>query len=678
MKRLAEDVQFIKGVGPRRGQLLYRQGLSSVFDLLWNLPRAYMNRSLTINIEALSDGEVASIRGRIVAASSHRTRRGFGVFRARIEDQTGTVTAVWFNQPFLSRQIKIGHDVFLVGRVKSGYGGLELYPTEYDLIDDGENGRPVMPVYALTEGLKQKTMRQIMLNVMETYLPCYPEILTPDLRDRYQLCEIGYALQNLHFPESRDAYLAARRRLAFEELLLFKLNLSVENKVEVDDKGALVQIPRTGLVDQVTRNLPYTLTKAQQKALREVSADMAAPTNMNRLLQGDVGSGKTVVAALAMAQSVAAGYQAAIMVPTEILAEQHFKSLGRVFAGTGIVLARLTGGMTVGERRAILTAVAEGEVDIIVGTHALIQAEVAFRNLGLAIIDEQHRFGVTQRSKLGGKGLIPDVLVMTATPIPRTLALALYGNLNVSVIDQLPPGRLPVKTVCISRQNRDRAYLFARSAIEKGAQAYVVCPLIEESENQDLQAALTTHQELQGLFPDLRVGLLHGRLKPGQKESVMDSFKHGLVDILVTTTVIEVGVDVPNATLMLIEHAERFGLSQLHQLRGRVGRGSQQAYCILVGEPVTEEAQQRLQAMERTSDGFELANEDLKIRGPGDFWGVKQHGLDELKVANILKDQQILTEAAEVALNFGERLLDDNQVLQYMNWRFKRNSIAMN
>ena len=658
--------------------MLHKLDLDSVLDLFWNVPRTYLNRSKSSPILSLSDGEVVSIRGQITATSSHRTRRGLHLFKARVADETGSATAVWFNQAFLSRQIKTGQEIFLVGRVKSGYGGPEIFPAEYDIIDREEGDRPVLPVYHLTEGLSQKSMRQLMLGIMKTHLPEYPEILDPELRQHYQLCDIGYALQNLHFPASREAYLAARRRLAFEELLLFKLNLELEGKRAGDDRSPVVQLPRTDLVGRIRRNLPFALTAAQQRVVGEIFADMAAPSSMNRLLQGDVGSGKTVVAALAMAQAVAAGHQAALMVPTEILAEQHFRSLERIYAGTETVLARLTGGLTAAERRSLHSGLTAGHIDILVGTQALIQDEVAFKSLGLAVIDEQHRFGVRQRGQLGDKGLAPDILVMTATPIPRTLALALYGNLNVSVLDQLPPGRLPVRTVYLPRSARDKAYRLIHAEVGKGVQAYVVCPLIEESEKQDLQAAVTIYQELQSTFTDLRVGLLHGRLKSGEKEATMQLFKEGRLDILVTTTVIEVGVDVPNATLILIEHAERFGLSQLHQLRGRVGRGTQQSYCVLVGEPVTEEARQRLQAMEKTSDGFELANEDLKIRGPGDFWGVKQHGLNQLKVANLLRDQQILVDAAEAAGRLGGGLHDTGQLIEYINLRFKKYSVAMN
>lgn len=658
--------------------MLNRLDLHTVFDLLWNFPRTYLDRSKTKQIAALSDEEVVSIRGTVTATTSHRTRRGFHLFKARVEDDSGALAAVWFNQSFLSRQIKTGQELFLVGKVKAGYGGLEILPTEYDVIDRQENYLPIMPVYNLTEGLSQKSIRSLMLHLLAECLPEYPEILDPDLRARYYLCDIGYALQNVHFPASREAYLTARRRLTFEELLLFKIHLAWKTEPAVHNRPAVAQTPCSDLAERVRRGLPFELTEAQERVVGEICADMAAPSNMNRLLQGDVGSGKTVVAALVMAQAVAAGYQAVMMVPTEILAQQHFRSLERIYAGTEMVLARLTGGTPAADRRTILAAAAAGEIDVLVGTQALIQDEVGFSNLGLAVIDEQHRFGVRQRGKLGAKGLVSDILVMTATPIPRTLALALYGNLNVSVLDQLPPGRLPVKTLYVPRSVRDKAYRLIHAVVSQGAQAYVVCPLIEESEKQDLQAAITIHQELQDAFPDLQVGLLHGRLKSGPKEATMQSFKQGIVKVLVTTTVIEVGMDVPNATLMLIEHAERFGLSQLHQLRGRVGRGFQQSYCILVGEPSTDEARQRLQAMVKTSDGFELANEDLKIRGPGDFWGAKQHGLDQLKIANLLRDQQILADAAEAADCLGGRARDDEELTQYLRLRFQKDIIAMN
>jgi len=680
MDRLSEGVQFVKGVGPQRCKLLHKLEIETVFDLLWNVPRAYFNRNKVMKIAALSDGMVASIRGVVVTANQNRTRRGFHILKAMIEDDSGMITAVWFNQSHLARNLKSGQEVFLSGKAKSGYGTNEFNVAEYELIDDEDTYSPVVPVYTLTEGLNQKSMRKIILYTLDNYLPYYPDILDEPTRKHYHLCDIQVALCNIHFPSSGEVFLEARRRLAFEELLLFKLNLMSERESLSMDRAGIVHQPKSDLAARINDNLAFKLTQAQQRALNEIIGDMESTHCMNRLLQGDVGSGKTVVAALAMAQAVASGYQAAIMVPTEILAEQHYFSLSKYFSNTDTIVACLTGGTPVGERKTILEAAATGEINILVGTHALIQAGVQFENLGLAVIDEQHRFGVRQRAQLGNKGSIPDVLVMTATPIPRTLALTIYGDLNVSTIDELPPGRRAVKTAFLPRASRSKAYRFVRTEIEKGAQAYVICPLIEESENLDLQAAVTLHEDLKTkIYPDLKVGLLHGRMKSSEKEHIMRMFKEGEIDVLVTTTVVEVGVDISNACLMIIEHAERFGLSQLHQLRGRVGRGPRQSYCILVGEPKTEEAQRRLQAMEKTSNGFELANEDLLIRGPGDFWGVKQHGLNELKVANLIRDVKIITDSSQAAAAFSPEQLKDQNIDLYLARKYKKSAvIAMN
>jgi ATP-dependent DNA helicase RecG len=675
MDRLFEEVQFVKGVGPQRSKLLQKLEIESVFDLLWNVPRAYFNRNKVEKITTLSDGAVASIRGRVVNTSTNRTRRGFNIFKAMLEDDSGMITGVWFNQPYLSRQLKIGQEIFLSGKVKCVYGVYELSVTDYEVIDGEDLDFSVVPIYHLTGGLNQKTMRKILVYTLNNYLPSYPEILDEGIKNRYNLCGIQSALQNIHFPASGEAFLQARRRLSFEELLLFKLSLTIE-KVELKTSpAAIVHRLKTDLVTRVKDGLSFALTAAQQQVVNEIFSDMEAPVTMNRLLQGDVGSGKTVVAALAMAQAVASGYQAAIMAPTEILAEQHFNSINQFFAPTSTVVARLTGGTPAVERRMILEATASGEIDVLVGTHALIQDEVQFNKLGLAVIDEQHRFGVKQRAELSNKGEMPDVLVMTATPIPRTLALTLYGDLNVSVINELPPGRRIVKTKYIPRSSRQQAYRFIRAEIEKGHQAYVVCPLVEESEKQDLQAAVTLYEELRTrIYPDLKIGLLHGRMKASEKEFIMGTFKAGQVDILVATTIVEVGVDVKNASVMLIEHAERFGLSQLHQLRGRVGRGSAQSYCFLIGDPKTDEATRRLQAMEKTSNGFDLANEDLLIRGPGDFWGVKQHGLNELKVADLLRDQKIIAWASEAALEFKLEVRREKAIENYIAYKFKKSA----
>lgn len=679
MDRLLEDLQYIKGVGPKRSRQLNRLGLNTVFDLLWNIPRAYFNRANVNRITELKDGEAASIRGKICSTGTSRTRSGMIIFKALVEDDSGVITAVWFNQPFMSRIIKPGQDIFLSGKPRRfSYSGMEFNVSEYEIIDDEDIHFQVLPVYALTEGLSQKTMRFITLNSLRGYLDYYPEVLDDKLREKYNLCPIDYAFNNIHFPDSREAYRQARRRLAIEELLLFQLQIrQLERYLPQGDY--VIHEEKTDLIKRLTADLPFQLTFAQKKVVAEIFADMESPFPMNRLLQGDVGAGKTVVAALAMAKAVASGFQAAIMAPTEILAGQHYNALERFFSGYDVTVARLTGGTSNAERRLILEAIRNGEINLLVGTHALIQDDVVFNCLGLVIIDEQHRFGVRQRAALSDKGSSPDVLVMTATPIPRTLALTVYGDLSLSVINELPPGRKPVKTYLIKPQQRQRVYQFIHQQVNNQSQAFIVCPLVEESEKQDLQAAVSLYEELKTrVFGNLNVGLIHGRLKPAEKDMIMQMFKQGKTQILVSTSVIEVGVDVPNASIIAIEQAERFGLSQLHQLRGRVGRGHKQSYCFLIADPRTEEGVRRLQAMEKTNDGFELAEEDLRIRGPGEFWGVRQHGLDGLKVANLSKDQKLV----ELSQVLAEEIKQDHnnpRLEKYIALKFKEsNQVAPN
>ena len=679
MDRLLEDLQYIKGVGPKRSRQLNRLGLDTIFDLLWNIPRAYFNRTNVNKITELKDGEAASIRGKICSTGSSRTRSGMTIFKALVEDDSGAINAVWFNQPFMSRIIKSGQDVFLSGKPRRfSYSLMELNVSEYEILEDEDIHLKVLPVYALTEGLSQKTMRFITLNSLRGYLDYYPEVLDEKLRKKYNLCPIDYAFNNIHFPDSREAYRQARRRLAMEELFLFQLQIR-QSERQIPQGDYVVHKEKTDLIKQLMAHLPFKLTSAQKKVIEEIFMDMESPFPMNRLLQGDVGAGKTVVAALAMAKAVASGFQAAIMAPTEILAGQHYNALERFFSGYNVTVARLTGGTSIAERRLILEAVRNGEINLLVGTHALIQDNVVFNSLGLVVIDEQHRFGVRQRAALSDKGNSPDVMVMTATPIPRTLALTIYGDLSLSVINELPPGRKPIKTYFIKPNQRQRVYQFIHEQVNKKAQVYIVCPLVEESEKQDLQAAVSLYEELKStVFPDFKVGLIHGRLKPMEKDMIMQMFKQGQIQILVSTSVIEVGVDVPNASIMVIEQSERFGLSQLHQLRGRVGRGHKQSYCFLIADPRTEEAVRRLQAMEETNDGFELAEEDLRIRGPGEFWGVRQHGLDGLKVANLSKDQKLV----ELSQVLAEEIKQDHmnpQLEKYIALKFKKlNQVAPN
>ncbi|SHG96930.1 ATP-dependent DNA helicase RecG [Thermosyntropha lipolytica DSM 11003] len=668
MEALFREIQYVKGVGPKRSKLFNRLGINTVFDLLWNIPRAYVNHE---NIAAINDvkiGEKNMVRGRVESVQNLKTGRGMSIVKAWLKDSSGFIQAVWFNQPYMEKVLKKGQELIVIGKVKSAYGGLEIHVSEYEVVGEEEIAFKVVPVYNLTDGLNQKIMRQVMFNVLQEFLPYYPEIFAPDIREKYDLADIKEAFFNIHFPAGREEYKKARKRLAFEELFLFQAGIKQERKPALKS-GFVIHKEKNDLVARVYQNIPFALTGAQKRVIEEIFKDMESARQMNRLVQGDVGAGKTVVAALAMAKAVASGYQAAIMAPTEILAEQHYKSILKFFTHTDTVIALLTGSTGSSQRRMLLDALSRGEIDILVGTHALIQEDVFFDQLGLVIIDEQHRFGVKQRALLSQKGNFPDILVMTATPIPRTLALTIYGDLELSVIDELPPGRKPVKTIYVKETFRSRVYDFIKEELEKGRQAYFICPLVEESEKQDLQAAVGLYEELKNkVFTGYRVGLLHGRMKPKEKEYIMENFKAGLLDILVSTTVVEVGVDVPNASVMVIEQAERFGLSQLHQLRGRVGRGSEQAYCFLLGEPKTEEALRRLKAMENTNDGFKLAAEDLLLRGPGDFWGVRQHGLDQLKVADLIRDGKLIESARELA-----RLTEvDDKLLFYINKKFKK------
>ena len=663
MDKLLEKVQYLKGVGPQRSRLLARIGIHSVFDLLWHFPRAYIDRSSLQPAHQLVPGEQAGIMGTIVATRSSRSRRGMAILAAAVETQQGTVQAVWFNQPFLEDIIKAGRRIWLSGKVKSILP-VEIHVSEYEILEEEDWAPGIVPVYSTTEGISQKVWRSLMNQVLEKYLPDYPEILDPDQRQRFELCTIQEALTNIHFPADRTSYKLARQRLAFEELLLFLLRL--QELTQKDSRPGVIHLEKRDLVQKVRDQLPYQLTPAQEKVIREIFADMESPQAMNRLLQGDVGAGKTVVAALAMAKAVASGYQAALMAPTEILAVQHGQALHDVLWEAGIRLALLTGSTTAAQRAEILDQTRRGDIDILVGTHALIQEDVTFANLGLVVIDEQHRFGVRQRAALAAKGDNPDTLVMTATPIPRTLALTAYGNLDISVIDQLPPGRKPVKTKYLPYKLRNKAYNFARQQVIAGHQVYVVCPLVEESEKQDIQAAVNLYDELRtSIFREYEVGLLHGRLRQADKDQVMQRFKKGEIKLLVTTTVVEVGVDVANATVMIVEHAERFGLSQLHQLRGRVGRSALQSYCMLLAEPHTDEARRRLRAMEVSNDGFYLAQQDLLIRGPGDFLGVRQHGLDQLKIANLAKDLILAEKARQCS-----REIDPAPWYNYITARF--------
>ena len=645
---LQKPIRFVKGVGPGRSALLQRLGIETVWDMLWHVPRDYVNWAAARGLDRVWAGKVNVVRGTVRSVSLTTTARGMTVVKAWLEDEKAGLTAVWFNQGYLKKVLRPGLSVVATGKANIIKGNLELWVSQFEIVDEGEayTGPGMLPIYPSTEGLSQKVLRRITSQVLEEYAEKYPDILPEVARRKLGIIDIQSAIKNLHFPRDMQAAERARRRLAVEELLLWQWNLrQLKQRTRESFRGrGVAHLGGDNLARSVLASLPFELTGAQRRVVAEIFSDLARPDPMNRLLQGDVGSGKTVVAALAAAKIAGDGYQTAFMAPTEILAVQHYHSLLRLMGHLPIRLALLTGKTPAAERRKVIEMTRNGEVDILVGTHALITDSVQFARLGLVVIDEQQRFGVKQRACLVGKGMnYPDTLVMSATPIPRTLALALCGDMEVSIIDEVPPGRRGVKTVFVTERAKSRVYKFIRDQVQAGRQVYIVCPLVEESENQDLLAATSLYQELTSrVFPDLRVGLLHGKMKASEKEAVAEGFKEGSIDILVTTSVVEVGIDVANASVMVVEHAERFGLAQLHQLRGRVGRGLEQSYCILIGDPKTEEARARLKLMETTNDGFEIARADLEMRGPGDLWGVRQHGLPQFRVADLGRDTDLL------------------------------------
>jgi ATP-dependent DNA helicase RecG len=651
---LATPLRFLKGVGPQRAALLAKKGLETVADALFCVPRRHEDRTHLTPFRSLVPGQTQTCAGVIVGVSPPPPGRRRLPLSAMLQDDSGYASASWFNSAYLARVLKRGQRLILHGKVGRYRGALQLQHPEFEIVQAGDDERlhtgRLVPVYSSTEGLAQRPLRALMWAIVATHAHQVPEILPEAVAARRRLLPLADALVAAHFPPSEAALEAARRRLAFDDFLLLQLGLAIVRARTARSRG-IPMAPAGDLVTRLRESLPYALTGAQQRVWSEVRRDMAAPEPMQRLLQGDVGSGKTVIAAHAVLTAIEAGYQAAVMAPTEILAEQHYMTFRQLLAGLGVSVTLLTSSLKARDRAARRHAVTSGDHECVVGTHALVQEGVEFRRLGLVVVDEQHRFGVEQRARLRAKGEHPDLLVMTATPIPRTLALTLYGDLDVSVLDELPPGRRPVKTVARTEGKRREIYAFLRAQIREGRQAYVVYPLVEESEALDVKAATDMARHLQAdVFPDLTVGLLHGRLAFDDKDAIMRRFKAGEIHVLVSTTVIEVGIDVPNAAVMLIEHAERFGLSQLHQLRGRVGRGPWKSYCILLhGAHPTEEGRRRIDAMVETSDGFRIAEVDLELRGPGDFFGTRQSGLPEFRAADLLRDTGVLEEARQEA-----------------------------
>ena len=672
MDYLASALQFLKGVGPRRAADLQRAGLHTIEDLLYRFPIRYEDRGHFQTIASLRPGVTASIVGEVVSGGVRPTRRPrFRIFELLVRDGTGSLRAIWFNQPFLADVFHPHQRVILFGKMELTPHGLQMQSPEYEVLrqesdaaaegsdDDTLHTGRIVPVYEKTGTLTTKMQRVLVHEALAQLPATLPDPIPAAVLERQQLVDRRRALQEVHFPPEGIAVdelnrfrSPAQRRLIFEEFFLFQLGLILRKRRSAEEqKPRAVQIT-DAIRDAVRRVLPFRLTGDQKKAIAEIVADMQRTTPMNRLLQGDVGSGKTIVALMAAIVAMENGFQVAFMAPTEILAEQHYITIRKLLEASRFRITLLTGSTPARQRREAQAELAAGSLHLAVGTHALVQDPIAFRELGLVVIDEQHRFGVMQRATLRSKGLHPDVLVMTATPIPRTLALTTYGDLDVSIMREMPPGRQPITTIAKPESRRDEIYDFVREQVDGGRQVYVIYPLVEESEKVDLKAATEMADHLaQEVFQAYRVALLHGRMKADAKERVMAAFARGEVDILVSTTVVEVGVDVANATVMLVEHAERFGLSQLHQLRGRVGRGAHASYCILLYQsPLSDQGRDRLKALTDTTDGFVIAERDLEQRGPGDFFGTRQSGMPTLRVGDLLRDHQLMEEARREAI----------------------------
>lgn len=651
MAELRDSILNITGIGEKRAKLLSALGITTVKDLILYFPRAYEDRSSFRSINSLTLGESACIR--VLIADEPRLshiRRGLDIVKFRVFDQSGSLTVTYFNQSYIKNSFVRGKEYIFYGKI----GGTLLKPELTNPVFEDVNspkgtvGR-IVPLYRLSNGISQKLLSQSIHAALSTCIDQIPDILPPHIRQKYALAGIKFSLENIHFPKDANSLSMARRRLIFEELFVLSCALGMFRGKHKTHRG---NIPLQNNLNEFFKHLPFQLTAAQKRCVNEAISDMLSGSAMNRLLQGDVGSGKTVVAAACIWYMFQSNYQSAFMVPTEILANQHFETLTKLLSPFGIKIDLLTGHLGAKQKRDVLLRIESGQTDLVIGTHALLSKDVHFKNLSLVVTDEQHRFGVVQRAALGDKGNSPHILVMSATPIPRTLALMIYGDLDVSIIDELPPGRLPIETYAVREDMRQRVMAFIRKQVAAGQQVFIICPLIEEIESasSELKAAQSYAEFLQkNVFPQLRVSLIHGRMKAAEKEAVMLEFATGKSDVLVATTIVEVGIDVPNASLIVIENAERFGLSQLHQLRGRVGRGLYRSYCILMQGSNAGNSSERLAVMCHTQSGFKVAEEDLRLRGPGDFFGSRQHGLPEMHIANLSYDIELLRDAQSAA-----------------------------
>ena len=684
----------IKGLAGKRAAALAKAGINSVADLLHHVPRRYIDRSRHEPIAEIPLGAEVTVIGEVQSVSTRRPRRNLAIIEARIADDTASIKAVWFNQTFRQRQLTVGAQVALSGMVESFRGALQMKSPAVDVLDSPSEslvtGR-VVPIHPSVGEASSGIMRRAIHNALRRSRPI-DDPIPPEAIERHGLISRDQAFADIHFPEMLDLIGPARERLVYDELFRLELALALQKRIQISEASGISHQFTGDLLGRFLKGLPYALTGAQLRVLDEIEADLRTPHPMHRLLQGEVGSGKTVVAVATLLRGIEGGWQGAIMAPTEVLAEQHYMGVARILADAGlnpdphgassdlgmesmfssdgpaVHIALLTGSAALVNydadigRSKLLADAASGQIDLLVGTHALIQEGVQFSALGVAVVDEQHRFGVAQRVQLKDKALSeePDMLIMTATPIPRTLSMTLYGDLDVSILDEMPPGRRPVKTTLLATTDEHKAWEMIRNEVQAGRQAFVVCPLVEDSPKVEATSAVAEHERLSRLLSDLRVGLIHGQLKSSEKEAVMSAFRSGDIDVLVSTTVIEVGIDVPNATVMVIEDADRFGLSQLHQLRGRVGRGEHRGVCLLLADPTTEEGEQRLASMVATTDGFRLAEEDLRIRGQGTLFGTRQSGLADLRLADILEDFEVLVAARRDAF----ALVDDDPHLE--------------
>jgi len=672
MDELKRNIQYLKGVGPKLGYKLKRLHIETIEDLLFFIPRDYEDMANFKNIAEAEIGEKISLEVEIIGQGSIlRPRKGLSILKIPFKNKDDSGYLVYFNQEYLKDQFKSGSKLIINGKFNKIGIEVQIVNPTVELPDKSTKIGRIMPVYNLTEGITNNKIIILMKNLLNDYLKYVDDILPEYLIDKYNLLSTKEALNNIHFPSSFNNMERARKRLAYEELLTLQLGLLMFKNKNLDKKGiGFKKVPEVlGFIN----NLPYKLTDAQLRVIKEILNDMESQNQMNRLVQGDVGSGKTIVAIISIFNAVLNGYQAVMMAPTEILAYQHYLSIDTLLKQYNIQTELLIGSLTKKKKDQLLTDIKEGKIDVIIGTHAIIQESVEFDKLGLTITDEQHRFGVKQRESLNNKGTNPDILIMTATPIPRTLALILYGDLDISIIDELPPGRQEIETYAVGKNMEERIFKFIRKQINEGRQAYIVCPIIEESDTISARAAEDLFIHLKDdVFTDIQVELLHGKMKNKDKDSIMHDFKNNKTKILVSTTVIEVGVNVPNANIMVIFNAERFGLAQLHQLRGRVGRGEFQSYCILINESMNPISRERMRIMQSTNDGFIISEKDLELRGPGEFFGTRQHGIPELKVANLFRDMDLLL----LAQNDADELLSSDPCISAFEYKKLKKRIS--